>query len=96
MTGPAFAAQAERRRRELHVHCYRMLASFDDAAAPHTSGARVRLPHPAPATRGRTRRPHLAPAPGARAPRPASRAPVPCGGPWSRGRAAGIGPAGAR
>ena len=31
MTGPAFAAQAERHRRELHVHCYRMLASFDDA-----------------------------------------------------------------
>ena len=31
MTDPAFAAQAERHRRELHVHCYRMLASFDDA-----------------------------------------------------------------
>jgi RNA polymerase sigma-70 factor (ECF subfamily) len=28
---PAFAEQAERHRRELHVHCYRMLASFDDA-----------------------------------------------------------------
>jgi RNA polymerase sigma-70 factor (TIGR02960 family) len=28
---PAFAAQAERYRRELHVHCYRMLASFDEA-----------------------------------------------------------------
>jgi RNA polymerase sigma-70 factor (TIGR02960 family) len=27
----AFAALAERHRRELHVHCYRMLASFDDA-----------------------------------------------------------------
>src|SRR4030081_3600087 len=27
----AFAAVAERHRRELHVHCYRMLASFDDA-----------------------------------------------------------------
>jgi RNA polymerase sigma-70 factor (TIGR02960 family) len=27
----AFAAAAERHRRELHVHCYRMLASFDDA-----------------------------------------------------------------
>lgn len=27
----AFAAQLERHRRELHVHCYRMLASFDDA-----------------------------------------------------------------
>jgi len=26
-----FAAMAERHRRELHVHCYRMLASFDDA-----------------------------------------------------------------
>ena len=26
-----FAALAERHRRELHVHCYRMLASFDDA-----------------------------------------------------------------
>jgi RNA polymerase sigma-70 factor (TIGR02960 family) len=31
MTDPAFATQAERHRRELHVHCYRMLASFDDA-----------------------------------------------------------------
>jgi RNA polymerase sigma-70 factor (ECF subfamily) len=28
---PAFAAQLERHRRELHIHCYRMLASFDDA-----------------------------------------------------------------
>jgi RNA polymerase sigma-70 factor (ECF subfamily) len=28
---PAFATLAERHRRELHVHCYRMLASFDDA-----------------------------------------------------------------
>jgi RNA polymerase sigma-70 factor (TIGR02960 family) len=27
----AFGALAERHRRELHVHCYRMLASFDDA-----------------------------------------------------------------
>jgi RNA polymerase sigma-70 factor (ECF subfamily) len=27
----AFAAAAERYRRELHVHCYRMLASFDEA-----------------------------------------------------------------
>ncbi|GAA2823352.1 RNA polymerase subunit sigma-70 [Kribbella solani] len=27
----AFAALAEQHRRELHVHCYRMLASFDDA-----------------------------------------------------------------
>lgn len=27
----AFAALAERHRRALHVHCYRMLASFDDA-----------------------------------------------------------------
>jgi RNA polymerase sigma-70 factor (ECF subfamily) len=31
VTVSAFAAQAERHRRELHVHCYRMLASFDDA-----------------------------------------------------------------
>ena len=28
---PEFAALAERHRRELHVHCYRMLASFDEA-----------------------------------------------------------------
>jgi RNA polymerase sigma-70 factor (TIGR02960 family) len=28
---PAFAALLERHRRELHVHCYRMLASFDEA-----------------------------------------------------------------
>jgi RNA polymerase sigma-70 factor (ECF subfamily) len=27
----AFTALAERHRRELHVHCYRMLASYDDA-----------------------------------------------------------------
>jgi RNA polymerase sigma-70 factor (TIGR02960 family) len=27
----AFAALADRHRRELHVHCYRMLASFDEA-----------------------------------------------------------------
>src|SRR6202011_1443132 len=27
----AFAALTERHRRELHVHCYRMLASFDEA-----------------------------------------------------------------
>lgn len=27
----AFSAAAERHRRELHVHCYRMLASFDEA-----------------------------------------------------------------
>jgi RNA polymerase sigma-70 factor (ECF subfamily) len=27
----SFAAQAERYRRELHVHCYRMLASFEEA-----------------------------------------------------------------
>src|SRR5207249_5924994 len=26
-----FAAATERHRRELHVHCYRMLASFDEA-----------------------------------------------------------------
>jgi RNA polymerase sigma-70 factor (TIGR02960 family) len=28
---PAFAEQAQQHRRELHVHCYRMLASFDEA-----------------------------------------------------------------
>jgi RNA polymerase sigma-70 factor (ECF subfamily) len=28
---PAFSALAERHRRELHVHCYRMLGSFQDA-----------------------------------------------------------------
>jgi RNA polymerase sigma-70 factor (TIGR02960 family) len=28
---PAFAALTERHRRELYVHCYRMLASFDEA-----------------------------------------------------------------
>jgi RNA polymerase sigma-70 factor (ECF subfamily) len=31
MDHSGFAAQAERHRRELHVHCYRMLASFDEA-----------------------------------------------------------------
>ena len=28
---PAFSGIAERHRRELHVHCYRMLGSFEDA-----------------------------------------------------------------
>jgi RNA polymerase sigma-70 factor (ECF subfamily) len=28
---PAFTGMAERHRRELHVHCYRMLGSFEDA-----------------------------------------------------------------
>src|SRR3954447_5569123 len=28
---PTFAAAVERHRRELHVHCYRMLGSFDEA-----------------------------------------------------------------
>jgi RNA polymerase sigma-70 factor (ECF subfamily) len=31
MTDSAFAELTERHRRELHVHCYRMLASFDEA-----------------------------------------------------------------
>lgn len=31
MTDRDFAAAADRYRRELHVHCYRMLASFDEA-----------------------------------------------------------------
>src|SRR6476659_3446376 len=31
MDHSSFAALAERHRRELHVHCYRMLASFDEA-----------------------------------------------------------------
>ena len=31
MDHSAFTALAERHRRELHVHCYRMLASFDEA-----------------------------------------------------------------
>src|SRR3954447_4708798 len=28
---PVFAAAVERHRRELHVHCYRMLGSFEEA-----------------------------------------------------------------
>src|SRR4051794_41727248 len=28
---PTFAAAVERHRRELHVHCYRMLGSFEEA-----------------------------------------------------------------
>src|SRR5512132_4509461 len=28
---PAFLGLADRHRRELHVHCYRMLGSFEDA-----------------------------------------------------------------
>ena len=31
---PAFAALTERHRRELHVHCYRMLASFNAELFP--------------------------------------------------------------
>ena len=30
-TEAEFAARAERHRRELHVHCYRMMGSFDEA-----------------------------------------------------------------
>ena len=30
-TSPTFSGLAERHRRELHVHCYRMLGSFEDA-----------------------------------------------------------------
>jgi RNA polymerase sigma-70 factor, ECF subfamily len=30
-TESEFAALAERHRRELHVHCYRMLGSFEEA-----------------------------------------------------------------
>src|SRR3954454_2528743 len=30
-TEAEFAARAERHRRELHVHCYRMLGSFEEA-----------------------------------------------------------------
>ena len=31
LTEPDLEAATERHRRELHVHCYRMLASYDDA-----------------------------------------------------------------
>jgi DNA-directed RNA polymerase specialized sigma24 family protein len=31
VTRPAFGILVERHRRELHVHCYRMLGSFEEA-----------------------------------------------------------------
>ena len=34
MPRSAFGALAERHRRELHVHCYRMLGSFEEAEDP--------------------------------------------------------------
>jgi hypothetical protein len=39
---PAFAALTERHRPELHVHCYRMLASFDEAQAAACGADRPR------------------------------------------------------
>ncbi len=56
---PAFAALAERHPRELHVHCYRMLASFDEAEAAAMGHWRV-IPAAAnrmPAAAGYLRRP---------------------------------------